>query len=117
MYELTIDCPPEAEVGQEIAVVGKLFKDGKGVPGVRVSLFINGKRYATKITGKDGEYIFKVKFDKPGRYEIYTEAYPEEGIVVPSKKIGALMAIGAAVVGIVGAAVMPKKKEGEVYGG
>ena len=75
-YSLSISVSPSSGVAgeTEFTVSGRLTADGSPVAGATVALVVNGDVMETTTTRDDGTYEFRVVFEEPGTYEIWTRA-------------------------------------------
>jgi len=105
-YKLTITGPEFTYVGQEVSFRGQLTEDTTPIEGVPIKLYVNGKAVAETVTDEGGNYEFKIKFEEPGTYKVYSEAEIPGVPAIPWKTIGAIIAAAAGV----GALVYLKRK-------
>ena len=66
---LVFSGPQEVNVGAEAVFHGQVTEDsGRGVPGIPVSIIIDGRAFAQRTTGDDGSFSFSNTFLQPGRH-------------------------------------------------
>jgi len=115
-WSISIDYRPTVvSVGQEVEIYGTVFKDSSPVPDMDVYLYINEEEKGVKKTDTSGTYSFKITFDKPGTYAVYTAIYPE-GKPLPLMEVIRkwLPAVVIGGVGVASAAAISRKKKKEV---
>ncbi len=66
---LVFSGPQEVNVGTEAVFRGQVTEDnGRGVPGIPVSVIIDGRSFPQRTTGEDGSFTFSNTFLLPGRH-------------------------------------------------
>ena len=66
---LVLSGPQEVNVGTEAVFRGQVTEDsGRGVPGIPVSVVIDGRSFPQHTTGADGSFSFSNTFLLPGRH-------------------------------------------------
>ena len=66
---LVFSGPREVNVGTEAVFRGQVTEDnGSGVPGIPVSVIIDGRAFAQRTTGDDGSFSFSNTFLQPGQH-------------------------------------------------
>ncbi|MYD36629.1 MAG: hypothetical protein F4X20_06465 [Dehalococcoidia bacterium] len=66
---LVFSGPQEVNVGTEAVFRGQVTEDtGRGVPGIPVSVIIDGRAFPQRTTGEDGSFSFSNTFLLPGRH-------------------------------------------------
>ncbi len=66
---LVFSGPQEVNVGTEAVFHGQVTEDsGRGVPGIPVSIIIDGRAFAQRTTGDDGSFSFSNTFLSPGQH-------------------------------------------------
>jgi len=115
-WSISIDYRPAVvAVGQEVEIYGTVLKDSSPVPDMDVYLYINDEEKKSTKTDTAGVYSFKITFDQPGTYAVYTAIYPEGkplSLMEIIKKWLPAIVIGGA--GVASAAVIATRKKKEV---